>query len=935
MSDCGYSERRIGLGISLIAGVFAIVGGTLAVFGWATGHPSLADWRNDGIVMQPNTGAAAAISGVAMISVAIWRPLAVRILGLMVAALGFANLFQHATHLDLGIDTVLMFDQPWGRTATLAPGRMGPPASICWTLVGTAFIALSGQRYRWVASRLGFFVLVIAGLPLIGYFFGADRLYALPRLTAIAFPTASILLALGMGLVTAAFEQEPMRTLLAPSGAGALARRALPFVIVLPVLLGLIALSGERAGLYDSSMGAALLVLALILIQCGVLWWVVESVRIREESLADSERRFKTLTSHAPVGIFQADADGNCLFVNERWCELAGQSPEQARGQGWSHALHVDDRERVSREWYASSKWGLSFSSEYRFQNAQGEVAWLSGSAVPLRDETGSVIGHIGTITDITARRRAEEKLRESEERYRRLADLLPVAVYTCEAPGGTITYFNNQAVHLWGRAPKIGDPTERYCGSFKLLAPDGAVLPHDQCPMAVALIQNQRFRNEEVLVERPDGSRITVLVNIDPIQDASGHVVAAINVFHDVTTLKQAEQALREQKENLQTLLDTLPVAVLIAHDRECRRISGNRAAVELMRVTSGANFSTAGPPDERPTHFKIFKAGRPLPPEALPVPRAARGEVVVGEEVDHAFEDGTIRHSLISAKPLFDPDGRPRGAVACILDITELKAAERALKEADVRKDRFLATLAHELRNPLAPIRNALEIIRRVDGDRDFLLQLRDTIERQVNQLVRLVDDLLDVSRITRDRLELRKSRVAVRTVLEQAIEASRPLAEREEQSIEVTLPDQAFELHADPVRLTQVFTNLLNNACKFTPRQGTITVRAKREADDIVISITDNGIGIPRENLDNIFDMFSQVDTAVERSRGGLGIGLTLVKRLVEMHGGSITAASDGLGHGSQFVVRLPIYQEVVGDNGHVHGGFLRDCESSLPR
>jgi PAS domain S-box-containing protein len=508
--------------------------------------------------------------------------------------------------------------------------------------------------------------------------------------------------------------------------------------------------------------------------------------------------------------------------------------------------------------------------------------------------------------SDMAERERAEQALRDSEERYRRLARLLPVAVYTVEAPLGTITYFNEHAAEAWGRTPQLG---ERYCGSLRLYLDDDTPVPHEECAMAIALREGRPFRNQEVVIERPDGSRITALVNIDPIHDASGAVTGAINVFHDVTAHKRSELELREQKENLETLLETLPVAVFFAGDAAASHILGNRTASELLRMPHGANLSMSATPPERPKHVRVTQGGREVAPDALPVQRAARGEVVHGDELAIEFDDGVVVQTLCSARPLFDPEGRPRGAVASILDITGMKEAERALREAARRKDEFLATLAHELRNPLAPIRSSLELAKQSEDDPRVMRLARDTIERQVDHLVRLVDDLLDVSRITRDRLDLRKTDTELASIIQQAVETCRPLAAAEAQTIRVTLPPGSLPVHADPVRLTQVFSNLLNNACKYTPAGGTIALSVIREGTSAIVTVEDDGIGIPPESLGSVFDMFSQVDGAVERSRGGLGIGLTLVKRLVELHGGSIAARSDGIGKGSTFEVRLP--------------------------
>ena len=240
--------------------------------------------------------------------------------------------------------------------------------------------------------------------------------------------------------------------------------------------------------------------------------------------------------------------------------------------------------------------------------------------------------------------------------------------------------------------------------------------------------------------------------------------------------------------------------------------------------------------------------------------------------------------------------------------------RRAEEALKEAARRKDEFLAMLAHELRSPLAPLSNMLQVMKRENGGRsDVHRQALGTMERQLGQMVRLVDDLLDVNRITRGKLELRRDRVELASIVRQSLEVSRPMAESARHQLTVTLPKAPIYVDADPLRMSQVFSNLLNNACKFTEAGGDIRLTAERQGNEAVVNVKDSGVGIPPAMLGGIFGLFSQVDTTLERSRGGLGIGLSLAKSLVEMHGGSIEARSEGVGRGSEFVVRLPVVSE----------------------
>ena len=237
-------------------------------------------------------------------------------------------------------------------------------------------------------------------------------------------------------------------------------------------------------------------------------------------------------------------------------------------------------------------------------------------------------------------------------------------------------------------------------------------------------------------------------------------------------------------------------------------------------------------------------------------------------------------------------------------------LQASDAQLREAHRRKDEFLATLAHELRNPLAPVRNAVQVLRLKCSATPELQWASGLIERQVQAMSRLIDDLMDVSRINQGRIELRRERVELADVLQDAVDTSRPLIDEYGHELTISLPAQALRLDADPTRLAQAFMNLLNNAAKYMDRGGRIDVNVRQEGNNAFVAVTDSGIGIAADRLGTVFEMFSQVETALERSRGGLGIGLSLTQRLVEMHGGSVKARSRGLGQGSEFLVCLPL-------------------------
>jgi CheY-like chemotaxis protein/nitrogen-specific signal transduction histidine kinase len=283
------------------------------------------------------------------------------------------------------------------------------------------------------------------------------------------------------------------------------------------------------------------------------------------------------------------------------------------------------------------------------------------------------------------------------------------------------------------------------------------------------------------------------------------------------------------------------------------------------------------------------------------------------VSNEIEIVRPDGTVLYVQNDVEPLYDTHDVIYGCVSVCVDITDRKLAEMALRDADRRKDEFLATLSHELRNPLAPLRTAVELMRIARDDRAVVDKARATMERQLMHLVRITDDLLDVSRITQNKIEFRRERIDLRAVVHGAVEATRPMIDAQGHTLTIDLPDTPLWADADFTRLSQALSNLLNNAAKYTPSGGRVTVSAKGEASTVAISVADTGVGIPRDMLPRIFDMFTQLQAHRDRAHGGLGIGLTLAKRLVELHGGTIEAMSEGPNRGSRFTVHLPLLHE----------------------
>ena len=365
----------------------------------------------------------------------------------------------------------------------------------------------------------------------------------------------------------------------------------------------------------------------------------------------------------------------------------------------------------------------------------------------------------------------------------------------------------------------------------------------------------------------------------------------------------------LRDRLRRLEALIDRAPVPMAIAHDPECRVISANEALAALLGLPAEANISLT-PPEGQTPQYRIQRDGHDIPANELPMQSAIANRTGVRNDIEILRADGTVRYIQNDVEPLYDGANHVIGCVSVCVDLTEQRRAERLLRETDRRKDEFLASLSHELRNPLAPLRNALDELRRSGGDPLSAGRAYAIMERQLFQLVRLTDDLLDVSRITTNQIELRRDRIDLRLVLQSAVESTQPLIAVAGQILSVELPRDPVWAYVDFTRMAQAISNLMSNAVKFTPRGGRIMLRTSIAGDSVLVSVSDTGVGIEASALTGLFDMFMRTEARGDHPREGLGIGLTLARRLVELHDGTIEAMSDGPGTGATFIIKLPL-------------------------
>jgi PAS domain S-box-containing protein len=630
----------------------------------------------------------------------------------------------------------------------------------------------------------------------------------------------------------------------------------------------------------------------------------ITATRRADESLRESEARFRTLSDHAPVLIWLNSPTG-CEFVNREYLKFLGLDMHHVQGMNWAEYLHPEDSAEYLGGYLRAIQNRETFTAQFRFRRADGEYRWLRSVGIPRFSSTGDFLGFVGCSVDITDLK----VLEESKARLAAIVESSDDAIISKNLRG-VITSWNAGAQRIFGYTAQeaIGQPITM------LIPPDR----FDEEPSILDRIRRgDRIEHYETIRRRKDGTLLDISLSISPIIDDSGNIVGAAKIARDISDRKRIERAIRESREFLRVTLASIGDAVITTD------VQGNITYLNAVaqNLTGWSCEEATGCPLGRV--FRILNEQTRQPVES-PAIRALKEGSVVGL-ANHSLlvcKDGTERPIDDSAAPIKDEQGTVIGCVLIFRDVTERRDAEKRLyammielREADRRKDEFLATLAHELRGPLAPISNSVELMKRAGGDLAVIEQARDTLERQVAQTVRLVDDLLDVSRISRDKLELRKQHVELRSVIEHALETCGPLIEASRHELSVTLPSEPIWLHADPARLTQVFGNLVNNACKYTPPRGRIMLSARPDGQEVIVSISDTGIGIPPDKLTTVFDMFSQLARPVEMSHGGLGIGLHLVKRLVEMHGGTVQASSEGEGRGSEFVVRLPVMQETT--------------------
>ena len=674
---------------------------------------------------------------------------------------------------------------------------------------------------------------------------------------------------------------------------------------------------------------------------CGLLCTAIEvsdKVRALARHKEAEEHLALSLEASGNIGTWSYDLDTAATYVDERFARLfqvdAALAREGTELVRFTDMIHAQDRPAVLAAIDRAILTETLYDVEYRIPQRSGVDVWVNARGkVFANPETGGR-RFAGIAVDVTERKHAEQARIESErqalaaslradESARRLDVLLeaaPVGIIYVDSQGRLLRA-NAANRQIWGDYP-LSASVDEY-GEWKGWWPAGTPragrrLEIPEWPIARVL------RGEDLVASVIEiepfgepGTRRTILIRTAAIRDRDGKVQGAVAANMDISAQVAAERAMMESEAKFRLIADAIP------------QLAWSADAEGANDYLNARWSEFTGMPLER---IGSNGWGDVIHPDDLAALLATwRDSLVLGEpyEIEHRLlhHGGEYRWMLNRALPLRDQNGKAIRWMGTLTDIHDKKAGEEELRAQARRKDEFLAMLAHELRNPLAPISNAAQLLSMATLDPQRVRQSSEVIIRQVRHMTSLVDDLLDVSRVTRGLVELERERVDLKAVVASAVEQARPLIEARGHALDLHMASKRCWVHGDRIRLVQVIVNLLGNAAKYTPQGGSIALSLETGETDVTIAVRDNGIGIDRAILPQVFELFTQAERTPDRSQGGLGLGLALVRSLVQLHGGRVAAHSDGAGRGSTFTVTLPTV-----DGGA--GGAAAEAQTAAP-
>jgi PAS domain S-box-containing protein len=796
-------------------GAYAFLGGLVSFLGWALDHSRLTDWDNSGISIQPNTTIAVMGAGAAVILLVYGYRIAAAILGGLVAFIGSSVIFEHATGIDLGVDSLFMFERTWGRVGVLFPGRMGPPGATSWTLIGTALLLGSlsrpgTQKRAWVVV-LATIAATIALLSLIGYAYGVAPLYTLPKLTIIAVQTSSFIFTISLALMLAVPERAPTRWLMEDSAAGMAARRLVPFVFLFPIGLGWLRLRGQMLGLYDVAFGTAMFVLLLIFVLIALLLWGFSTISKHETALLQAQRRVSDTLESITDGFITLDRDWRFSYVNFQAERLLQKSRAELMGKNvWEMFPESVDSPAYDNLQLAASK---RISVEFEDHNLLFD-RWYANKAYPIADGSLAVY-----FQDITVRRQIQEALRLTQEQQS--DDLMAMT---------RLQQLSTRLVQTGELGVLLRD----------ILAASADLMATDK--------GNIQFYN-------PSNQSLRIMFHQGHEQPFLDHFAASGSETTSTMAARTLERVLIEDITVEPALEGTGDLPVLLA--------DGIRAVQSTPLI--GRDGRLLG---MLSNHFKSQR-------------RLAERE---------------LRYLDLLARMASDVIERAHSE-------EQLEQRTRGLELLNSELESFSYMISHDLRTPLRSIAGFSELLKIAEGGKldEEGKRYIEVISHNVNRMEEMIQALLHFSQAGRE--EPRYAVIDIHALASSVVhELEQMYTVRPGEVVVQTTPPA----YGDGTLLRQVLANLIENAIKFSrhvpsPR---IEVGAHIGKDETVYYVQDNGVGFDMQHAENLFQVFQRLHTGFE----GTGIGLALVKRIVERHGGRVWAQAK-TGAGATFYFALP--------------------------